>query len=56
MRINYELDIKEKGGICDWKKLYDLRDELERSIRKYFHQHLWVCSTTNMMRMKCLQK
>jgi hypothetical protein len=36
MRIHYALDIEEKGGTCDWKKLYDLRDELEKEYKKHF--------------------
>jgi len=38
-RINYALDIEEKSNnknTCDWKKLYELRDELEKEYKKHF--------------------
>jgi hypothetical protein len=38
-RISYALDIEEKTGgkqTCDWKKLYDLRDELIKEYKEIF--------------------
>ena len=38
-RIHYALEIEENTGgksTCDWQKLYDLRDELEKDYKKHF--------------------
>jgi hypothetical protein len=35
-RIQYALDVEEKGGKCDWQKLKDLELELQKEYKLHF--------------------